>query len=230
MTDNHYSKIIADGFWHNNPALIQILGLCPLLAVTSTFVNALGLGIATTLVMVGSNVSVSLIRNKVKSELRIPIFVIIIASFVTIIELAMNAYLHELYKILGIFIPLIVTNCVIIARVEAFASKNNVKRSFIDGLSMGLGFTCVLLVLGGLREIIGQGTLFTQAHLMFGEYFRSLEMTLIDDYGGFLLAVLPPGAFLGLGFLIALKNIIESHRKEKIALSPQSGAAESSSA
>jgi len=217
MDNTDYKKLTANGFWHNNPALIQLLGLCPLLAVSSTFINALGLGIATTLVMIGSNVTVSLIRNNIKQELRIPIFVLIIASFVTIIELSMNAFWHELYNILGIFIPLIVTNCVIIARVEAFASKNNVSSSFIDGLTMGLGFTVVLLLLGGAREIIGQGTLFSQAHLMFGESFRDLQLIIVPDYGGFLLAILPPGAFIGLGLLIAVKNIIEKQRLEKLA-------------
>lgn len=217
METPDYKQLTANGFWHNNPALIQLLGLCPLLAVSSTFINALGLGIATTLVMIGSNVTVSLIRDNIKQELRIPIFVLIIASFVTIIELSMNAFWHELYNILGIFIPLIVTNCVIIARVEAFASKNDVKSSFVDGLTMGLGFTAVLLILGSLREIIGQGTLFSQAHLMFGESFRDVQITLLADYGGFLLAILPPGAFIGLGFLIALKNVIEKRRLERQA-------------
>lgn len=217
METPDYKKLTTNGFWHNNPALIQLLGLCPLLAVSSTFINALGLGIATTLVMIGSNVTVSLIRDNIKQELRIPIFVLIIASFVTIIELSMNAYLHELYNILGIFIPLIVTNCVIIARVEAFASKNDVKSSFVDGLTMGLGFTAVLLILGSVREIIGQGTLFSQAHLMFGESFRDVQITLVSDYGGFLLAILPPGAFIGLGLLIALKNVIEKRRLERQA-------------
>jgi len=217
MATSNYKELTVNGFWHNNPALIQLLGLCQLLAVSSTFINALGLGVATALVMIGSNVTVSLIRNNIKKELRIPIFVLIIASFVTIIELSMNAYWHELYNILGIFIPLIVTNCVIIARVEAFASKNDVKSSFVDGLSMGLGFTAVLLVLGSAREIIGQGTLFSQAHLMFGESFRDMQITLLPDYGGFLLAILPPGAFIGLGFLIALKNVIESRVQERKA-------------
>ena len=217
-TATDYKKITNNGLWHNNPALIQLLGLCPLLAVSSTFINALGLGIATTLVMIGSNITVSLVRDQIKQELRIPVFVLIIASFVTVVELMMNAYLHELYKILGIFIPLIVTNCVIIARAEAFAAKNNVKASFVDGLTMGLGFTAVLLLLGGMREIIGQGTLFSQAHLMFGESFRELQLVIIDDYSGFLLAVLPPGAFIGLGFLIALKNVIETRRLKKLAI------------
>jgi len=218
MADTNYKKLTATGLWHNNPALIQLLGLCPLLAVSSTFINALGLGIATTLVMIGSNITVSLVRDQIKQELRIPVFVLIIASFVTVVELMMNAYLHELYKILGIFIPLIVTNCVIIARAEAFAAKNNVKASFVDGLTMGLGFTAVLLLLGGMREIIGQGTLFSQAHLMFGENFRELQLVLIDDYSGFLLAVLPPGAFIGLGFLIALRNVIEVRRVKRLTL------------
>lgn len=217
MAETDLKKITSNGLWNNNPALVQLLGLCPLLAVSSTFINALGLGIATTLVMIGSNITVSLVRDQIKQELRIPVFVLIIASFVTVVELLMNAYLHELYKILGIFIPLIVTNCVIIARAEAFAAKNNVKASFVDGLTMGLGFTAVLLVLGSMREIIGQGTLFSHAHLMFGESFRELQLVVIDDYSGFLLAVLPPGAFIGLGFLIALKNIIEARRVKKLA-------------
>ena len=223
-----YKKITADGFWTNNPILVQLLGLCPLLAVSSTFINSLGLGIATTLVLLGSNITVSLIRNHVKQELRIPIFVMVIASFVTIVELAMSAWLHELYKILGIFIPLIVTNCVIIARAESFASKNDVKSSALDGLAMGLGFTVILLILGSMREIIGQGTLFAQAHLMFGESFRDAQIIFFNDYEGFLLAVLPPGAFIGIGLLIAIKNVIENKRKEKAAQQTMNIAAEQS--
>ena len=207
--------IINDGFWNNNPGLVQLLGLCPLLAVSGTVVNALGLGIATTLVLIGSNVCVSMIRNVVRPELRIPVFVLVIASLVTAVELAMKAYMYELYLILGIFIPLIVTNCAIIARAESFASKNNLQRSFLDGLSMGLGFTSVLLVLGALREIIGQGTLFDNIELMFGESTTWMTITFMEDYNGFLLAVLPPGAFLGLGLLIALKNVIDKRYKAR---------------
>ena len=207
--------IINDGFWNNNPGLVQLLGLCPLLAVSGTVVNALGLGIATTLVLIGSNVCVSMIRNVVRPELRIPVFVLVIASLVTAVELAMKAYMYELYLILGIFIPLIVTNCAIIARAESFASKNNMQRSFLDGLSMGLGFTSVLLVLGALREIIGQGTLFDNIELMFGESTTWMTITFMEDYNGFLLAVLPPGAFLGLGLLIALKNVIDKRYKAR---------------
>ena len=213
MSDTSYSKIIYNGLWVNNPAFVQLLGLCPLLAVSNTVINGLGLGLATTLTLVASNVMVSMIRHWVRPEIRIPAFVLIIASTVTIIELSMNAWFHELYNILGIFIPLIVTNCAIIARAEAFASKNTVPSSFIDGLFMGLGFTAVLVTLGAMREVIGFGTLFQQAHLMFGEAARGFSITLFEDYRGYLLAILPPGAFIGLGFLIAGKNIIDKKRQ-----------------
>ncbi len=209
MSIQEVSKIATDGLWTNNQALVALLGLCPLLAVSNTVVNALGLGIATTVVLIASNVTVSLIRNWVRNELRIPIFVLIIASFVTTVGLLMNAYLHELYNVLGIFIPLIVTNCVIIARAESFASKNTPVKSLLDGLFYGLGFTVVLVLLGTIREILGQGTLFSQAHLMFGPSFHNLQLTIIEDYRGFILAILPPGAFLGLGLMIALKKYID---------------------
>lgn len=215
--DKQYQDIAADGFWHNNPGLVQLLGLCPLLAVSGTVINALGLGIATTLVLISSNVVVSMIRHLVRPELRIPVFVLVIASFVTAVELSMKAWFYDLYQILGIFIPLIVTNCAIIARAEAFASKNNVIRSFVDGLSMGLGFTLVLLLLGAIREVLGQGSLFAGAELMFGDAAKSLTITLIDDYQGFLLAVLPPGAFITLGLLIALKHVVDKRLKQRSA-------------
>ncbi|MEJ2141715.1 MAG: electron transport complex subunit E [Gammaproteobacteria bacterium] len=208
-----HREIINNGLWNNNPAFVQLLGLCPLLAVTNTVVNALGLGLATIMTLVASNVTVSLIRQWVRPEIRIPVFVLIIASAVTMIELVMNAYFHELYKILGIFIPLIVTNCSIIARAEAFASKNTVIPAFMDGLFMGLGFTAVLVMLGALREGLGFGTLFSQAHLMFGEGSEWLTVVLIEDYQGYLLAILPPGAFIGLGLLIAGKNVIDKKRE-----------------
>ena len=212
-----YPDIIRDGLWRNNVGLVQLLGLCPLLAVTGTFINGLGLGLATLLTLVASNVTVSLIRSLVRPEVRIPVFVLVIASIVTIIELSMSAFFHELYKVLGIFIPLIVTNCSIIGRAEAFASKNTVGRAFTDGLSMGLGFTLVLVALGSLREIIGHGTLFSQAHLMFGEAARSMTLVFVEDYSGFLLAILPPGAFIGLGLLIAMKNSIDKRLQGKAA-------------
>jgi electron transport complex protein RnfE len=214
MESNH-QKIFTDGLWYNNPGLVQLLGLCPLLAVSGTVVNALGLGLATTMVLIGSNVTVSLIRNLVRPELRIPVFVLVIASFVTAVELSMKAYWYDLFLILGIFIPLIVTNCAIIARAESFASKNNVLRSFLDGLAMGLGFTTVLLVLGGVREIIGHGTLFANFELMFGQGAEVLKITFLEGYRGFLLAVLAPGAFIGLGLIIAIKNKIDQRMELK---------------
>ena len=218
MSEPTYTHILKEGLWVNNPGLVQLLGLCPLLAVTTNAINGLGLGLATLLTLVASNVTVSLIRNVVRPEVRIPVFVLVIASIVTVIELAMNAWLHDLYLILGIFIPLIVTNCAIIGRAESFASRHSVDRALLDGLAMGVGFTLVLVALGGMRELIGQGTLLSQAQLMFGEYGRQLSVTLIDNYRGFLLAILPPGAFLGLGFLIAGVNIINARREKQAAL------------
>lgn len=206
---NAYKQIIQDGLWKNNPGLVQLLGLCPLLAVTNTVINALGLGLATILTLVASNGTISLLRNQIPDETRLPVFVMIIASIVTIIELSMNAWFHELYLILGIFIPLVVTNCSIIGRAEAFAARNSVGPALLDGLMMGLGFTAVLVVLGGMRELIGQGTLLSQAYLMFGEGARGFTITVIEDYRGFLLALLPPGAFIGLGLLVALKNLVD---------------------
>ncbi|MEW6648381.1 MAG: electron transport complex subunit E [Pseudomonadota bacterium] len=212
MADKTLRQIAGDGLWHNNVAFVQILGLCPLLAVTSSVVNGLGLGLATLLTLVLSNVTVSAIRNLIRPDIRIPVFVMLIASIVTAIELAMHAWFHELHGILGIFIPLIVTNCSILGRAEAFASKNNIGRSFVDGLTMGLGFAAALVLLGAMRELLGAGTLFDQAHLMFGEAARAFRLTVFEDYKGFLLAILPPGAFIGLGLLIALKNVIDQRR------------------
>lgn len=203
-------QILHEGLWRNNTALVQLLGLCPLLAVSGSVVNGLGLGLATLLVLASSNGAVSLIRHVVRPELRIPTFVLVIASLVTVVELTIKAYLYDLYLVLGIFIPLIVTNCVVIARAEAFASKNTVPRAVLDGLAMGLGFTAILVVLGGMREILGQGTLFAQAQLMFGAGAQWLTVTVIEDYRGYLLAILPPGAFICLGLLIALKNVIDN--------------------
>ena len=215
---NQALNISKNGLWTNNVALVQLLGLCPLLAVTGTIINGLGLGIATLITLVLSNSVVSLIRPWLKSEIRIPIFVLIIASIVTTIELSMNAWFHELYLVLGIFIPLIVTNCSIIARAEAFASKNNLLDSALDGFMMGFGFTLVLITLGGLREIVGFGTLFANAQLMFGDIGHTMTITLSEDYSGFLLAVLPPGAFIGLGLLIAIKNIIDKRQSAQQAI------------
>jgi len=206
---SQYRNIMYQGLWKNNPGLVQVLGLCPLLAVSATVTNALGLGLATMLVLVASNITVSLIREYVPKEIRIPIFVMIIASFVTTVQLLMNAYVYELYQSLGIFIPLIVTNCIIIGRAEAFASRNQVLPSAADGLFMGLGFTCVLVVLGAIREVLGQGTLFDGMNLLFGEWASALRIEVFHADTSFLLAILAPGAFIGMGFLMALKHVID---------------------
>ena len=206
MSVTSYREIAADGLWHNNQALVALLGLCALLATTTTATNGLGMGLATTTVLVLSNLTISLIRNLVRPEIRLPVFVLVIASIVTTVELGMQAYFHELHRILGLFIPLIVTNCAIIGRAEAFASKNPLDRALVDGLSMGIGFTLVLTTLGGLRELVGQGTLFHQAHLLLGDAARGLRLNLGSDFQGALFAILPPGAFIGLGLLIAVKN------------------------
>lgn len=219
MTES-WREIINNGLWNNNQALVALLGLCPLLAVTNTAVNGLGLGIATLLVLSASNVTVSLIRNLVRPEIRLPVFVLVIASFVTAVELSMHAWFPELYKILGIFIPLIVTNCTIIGRAEAYASKHSILPALVDGLSMGIGFLLVLVTLGGMREFIGQGTLFTDLHLMFGDAAQSLYFSLGSDFQGALIAILPPGAFIGLGLLIAVKNIIDQRAVRKAEKTP----------
>ncbi|MBN7824951.1 electron transport complex subunit E [Bowmanella dokdonensis] len=206
---SEYHELSWQGLWKNNAALVQLLGLCPLLAVTGSFVNGLGLGLATTLVLIGSNTVVSLVRNLVPREIRIPIFVMIIAAFVTIVQLLMNAFTYNLYLALGIFIPLIVTNCAIIGRAEAYASKNPVGFAAFDGLMMGVGFSLVLVTLGGMREILGNGTLFDGMEFLLGDWARSMTLTLFETDNKFLLAILPPGAFIGLGLLIALKNILD---------------------
>lgn len=215
MSDTNYSTLSKNGLWNNNVALVQLLGLCPLLAVTGTVINGLGLGLATLLTLVLSNTAVSIIRHWVRPEVRVPVFVMIIASIVTTIELSMNAWFYDLYKVLGIFIPLIVTNCSILARAEAYASKNRVLPSATDGFMMGAGFMLVLVFLGAMRELIGRGTLLADAHLMFGEAARNWTIVLVDDYSGFLLAILPPGAFLGLGLIIAVKNLIDRNSERR---------------
>ncbi|OKY26402.1 electron transport complex subunit RsxE [Thalassotalea sp. PP2-459] len=210
-----YKELTWQGLWKNNPGLVQLLGLCPLLAVTSTVVNALGLGLATLFVLMCSNATVSLIQKWVPKEIRIPIFVLIIAAFVTCVQLLMNAFAFSLYESLGIFLPLIVTNCAIIGRAEAYASKNPVKQATFDGFMMGMGFLFVLLALGAVREVLGQGTLFDGADLLLGNWASNLRIEIFALDNQFLLAILPPGAFIAMGFLIAAKNIIDTKIAEK---------------
>ncbi len=226
MATKSNQEIVREGLWTNNPALVQVLGLCPLLAVTSTVVNAVGLGLATLLVLMGSNLAVSVIRNFVSESVRLPAFVMIIASFVTCAELLMQAFTYELYQILGIFIPLIVTNCAILGRADAFASKNAPGPALLDGAMVGLGFLAVLIVLGGLRELIGQGTLFADMHLLLGPMARDWTLEPFANYPDVLFMVLPPGAFVGLGLLIALKNGIDRNleaRKKASEPAPVAG-------
>ncbi len=191
--------------------LVQLLGLCPLLGVTNSVVNSLGLGLATIFVLFASNSCVSMIRNVTPAEIRLPAFVMIIAAAVTCTELLMQAYAFEMYEILGIFLPLITTNCVILGRADGFACKNSLPAAAYDGLIMGLGFALVLFLLGAARELIGTGAIFANMDLIFGTGAAEWKWVLNKDYPQFLLAVLPPGAFILTGLLIALKNIIDNH-------------------
>jgi electron transport complex protein RnfE len=210
---NEYLTIARDGLWNSNPALVQLLGLCPLMAVTNSTVNGLGMGLATAATFIVSNGIVSLIRNWVTPEIRVPVFMLAIACVVTVIQLIMNAFLHELYTVLGIFLALIVTNCNVLARAE-YAAKHKPLNAMFDGFMMGLGFCLVLAVMGAMREMLGSGTLFANFHLLFGEGARNFTIKL-GDYHGMLLGILAPGGFMALGILIALKNFIDRLRKEK---------------
>jgi electron transport complex protein RnfE len=210
-----YREIASNGLWKNNPGLVQLLGLCPLLGVSNSMVNALGMAIATALVLTFSNAAVALIRNQVTDAVRLPAFVMIIAALTTCIELLMQAFTYELYQILGIFIPLITTNCIILGRAEAFAAKNSVLHASFDGLMMGIGFGLVLLALGTLRELLGTGMLLGNMQLLFGPIAAGWQITLLPNYPGFLLAILPPGAFLLLGLLIAGKNQLDARAIER---------------
>ena len=207
--NEEFRKITRDGLWDNNIVFSQSIALCPLLAVTGTAVNGLGMGLATTAVMVVCNAMVSRGRLLIPPEIRIPIFVVLIAMVVTLVDMIMNAWLHEMHKVLGLFIPLIVTNCAILGRVEAYASRKPVPEASMDGLMMGLGFTLALVVLGATREILGAGTLFANASLLLGESFAWMETVIIAPYRGFLLMALPPGGFLMLGFILAGKKILD---------------------
>lgn len=209
-------EIFKDSLWNKNPGLVQLLGLCPLLAVTSTAANALGLGIATIAVLTVSNFLISAVRHLLKAEVRIIIYVIIIASVVTCVQLCMQAYTAELYATLGLYISLIVTNCIIIARAEIFASRNSVLFSALDGFANGLGFTLVLLLIGGVREIIGQGTLFAGMEQLVGEAGSSMKITFFSADKGLLIAILPPGAFITLGMLVAVKNFMDNRLFVKV--------------
>ena len=214
-------QLLHQGVWKNNPAIVQLLGLCPLLAVSSTATNALGLGLATMLVLIGTNVAVSSVRRWVAADIRIPVYIIIIAAVVSVVDMLIHAYSFALYQSLGIFIPLITTNCIVIGRAEAYASKNPILPSAIDGFAMGLGMLCAIFMLGALREIIGKGTLFDGAELLLGDWARSLRVEVFHLDYPFLLAILPPGAFIGLGLLLALKYIIDQKIKQRVKVTKE---------
>jgi electron transport complex protein RnfE len=215
MTSREFREIFHNGLWKQNTGVVQLLGLCPILAVSSSVVNAVSLGLATTLVMTISGAAIAPIRNLIPNEARIPVFILVIAVLVTMVQFTMNAYMYGLYVVLGIFIPLIVTNCIVLARIEAFASKNPALQSALDGLAMGMGLTAVLAVLGGVREIFGHGTLLSGIDLVFGESAKAWVITVVPNYHGFLLAILPPGAFITLGMLIAVKNWLNLRAQSK---------------
>ncbi|EPN9611647.1 electron transport complex subunit E [Cronobacter sakazakii] len=214
---NDVKSILVNGLWKNNSALVQLLGMCPLLAVTSTATNALGLGLATTLVLTLTNASISAFRRWMPGEIRIPIYVMIIAAVVSIVQMLINAYAFGLYQSLGIFIPLIVTNCIVVGRAEAFAAKNGPLLSALDGFAIGLGATGAMFVLGSLREILGNGTLFDGADGLLGSWARVLRIEVFHTDTPFLLAMLPPGAFIGLGMMLAVKYLIDERMKRRAA-------------
>ena len=207
---SEYGNLMREGLWSKNVVFVQLLAMCPAMAVTGSATNGLGMGLATTAVLVVSNALISSVRNFVSNDVRIPVFVVLIATLVTLVDMALNAWLHDLYKVLGLFIALIVVNCAILGRAEAYASRSPVLASAVDGLAMGLGFTFALTAIGAVREVLGSGTLFANAHLLLGEAFAFLELKLIPDYKGVLLMVLPPGGFLTLGFLLAARRVLES--------------------
>ncbi len=215
MKAREYLGLMADGLWHNNPIFTQMLALCPLMAVTTTATNGLGMGLVTTAVVTCSNLLVSLIRRHVPNQIRIPIFTLLIASLVTLVDQAMNAWLHDLHRVLGLFISLIVVNCCILGRAESFAVKNPPLASLVDGLATGLGFTLGMVVMGGCREILGSGTLFSGASLLLGPHFTFMELTVIPEYRGFLLMMLPPGGFVMMGLLLAGKRLMQQVTAKK---------------
>lgn len=213
-----YSKIIKDGLWDNNGVFCMLLGMCPTMAMTTGATNALGMGLATAVVMAASNLLVAMFRGYITQEVRIPVYILIVAAMVTLVDLTMNAWMHEMYKVLGLFIPLIVSNCLPLARLEAFAAKEKVLPSLADGVFMGLGFTLALTAIGATREIVGNGTLFADAALLMGPAFKFMEMRVLPADTGILLAVLPPGGFLATGLLLVCKRLLDLRAGKEISM------------
>ncbi len=213
-----YKTIIKDGLWENNGVFAMLLGMCPAMAMTGTATNALGMGLATAAVMAASSMLIGMFRNQITQEVRIPVFILIVAAMTTLVDLFMNAWMHELYKVLGMFIPLIVSNCLPLARLEAFAAKNPTMPSLADGAFMGLGFTIALTMIGAVREIVGSGTLFADASLLFGPYFKFMELRLLPEDTGIMMMILPPGGFLVLGLLVVGKRILDVRAGKEIQM------------
>ena len=213
-----YKTIVRDGLWDNNGVFSMLLGMCPAMAMTTSATNGFGMGLATAAVMAASSGLVAMFRNRITREVRIPVYILIVAAMVTLVDLAMNAWMHELYKVLGLFIPLIVSNCLPLARLEAFAAKQPVLPSFLDGLFMGLGFTIALTVIGAVREIVGSGTLFADASLLLGPSFKFMEMRLLPADMGVLMMILPPGGFLVTGLMVVVKRLLDLRAGKEIQM------------
>ena len=220
-----YRGIMKDGLWDQNVVFAQMLGLCPTMAVTTSGTNGLGMGVATTVVLVASNTLIASLRNFVSPQVRIPVYIILIATMVTLVDMGLNAWFHDLYKVLGLFIALIVANCAVLGRAEAFAARQPVLAAALDGLWMGLGFTAALTVIGLVRELVGAGTLFAQASLLLGPKFAFMEITVLPNYGGVLMMILPPAGFLVLGLLLAAKNVYEQRKARPADAAPAAAVA-----
>ncbi|OFZ67802.1 MAG: electron transport complex subunit RsxE [Betaproteobacteria bacterium RBG_16_56_24] len=220
-----YRTIAREGIWTNNGVLSMMLGLCPTMAMTNSATNGLGMGLATAAVMTAAAAVASMFRTRFSQEVRIPVFVLILATMVTVVDMCMNAWLHELYKVLGLFIPLIVVNCLPFARIEMFASKKPVLPSLADGFFMGVGFTLALTAIGAIREITGSGTLFADASLLLGPAFKFMEMRVLPADTGILMMILPPGAFLVTGLLLVVKRMIDERSSKTVQVSAVHSAA-----
>jgi len=218
MADSNYKTIIKDGLWDNNGVFSMLLGMCPAMAMTTSATNGFGMGLATAVVMAASSLLVALFRNQITTEVRIPVYILIVAAMVTVVDLGMNAWMHELYKVLGLFIPLIVSNCLPLARLEAFAAKQPPVAALLDGLFMGLGFTIALTAVGAVREILGSGTLFADASLLLGPTFKVIEMRLLPADMGVLMMILPPGGFIVTGLLVVVKRLLDLRAGKEIQM------------
>ena len=218
MSNSDYKTIVKDGLWDNNGVFSMLLGMCPTMAMTTSATNGFGMGLATAVVMAASSYLVAIFRNRITTEVRIPVYILIVAAMVTVVDLGMNAWMHELYKVLGLFIPLIVSNCLPLARLEAFAAKQPPVAALLDGLFMGLGFTIALTAIGAVREIIGSGTLFADASLLLGPSFKAIELRLLPANMSVLMMILPPGGFIVTGLLVVGKRLLDLRAGKEIQM------------